>query len=284
MIKKILVSVFGLLLVAGCEDPDNAIYDVFDGLKHGAILRTIDRVNTNFNLFDLSSTFEIVVEAQDERQGGLLQDVKVYVDYIDRQDDGVDNSKSNVLVSTFPASAFSTGPNNLPRTTISFTFSEALSALGFTDEYAGGDVINVRLELNLTDGRSFSADDATGSLQGSYFSSPYQYAAGILCIPPTPFPGDYKIDMQDSYGDGWNGASIRVTIDGTATDVFIPNGSSGSETVNVPVGTSSLVFEFVSGDWDSEVTFQIYTPSGALGFSGGPSPVVGEIALNLCNE
>ena len=41
---------------------------------------------------------------------------------------------------------------------------------------------------------------------------------------------------------------------------------------------------FNSGAWDGEVTYEIYTPSGNLGIAAGPSPVVGEIALNLCKE
>ena len=106
----------------------------------------------------------------------------------------------------------------------------------------------------------------------------------MLCIPIVPFSGDYGISMQDSYGDGWNGASIRVTIDGVATDYTIDDGSAGSATVTVPDGTTTLLFEFISGAWDSEVTFIITTPSGAIGIEAGPSPIAGEIALFLCDE
>ncbi len=287
--KKIFSKIFlvglGLTTAISCSEPENVIYDVFDGVEYGAVLRTKDRVNTNFNLFDLNSTFEIVVEQQDEQYGKLLDNVEVHMTYTDRKDDGVDNNRAETLVTTIPASSFTTSASGLPITTISVTFGEALTALGLSaGQYAGGDRITIRLELVLTDGRRFSAADASGSLQGSYFASPYQYTAGILCIPATPFAGDYVIDMQDSYGDGWNGASIRVTIDGTSQDVFIATGSVGSETVTVPAGTSTLTFEFVSGSWDSEITCQIYTPSGALGAAIGPSPPVGEIALDLCNE
>ncbi len=58
----------------------------------------------------------------------------------------------------------------------------------------------MRLELVLTDGRSFSSSSTSGSLQGSYFSSPFSWGVPILC---QPVDGDYVIDMQDSYGDGW---------------------------------------------------------------------------------
>ena len=284
--NKIILALFALATLVSCDsDPDNAIYDVFDGLEHGAVLRTLDRVSSNFNLFDPSSEWEVIVEAQDEESGDLLSKVDVYVSFTDNQDDGVDNSKSEVLVTSFAASEFTTSDNGYPSTHIKSSLSESVASLGLNDgEYTGGDTFNYRLDYIMTDGRSFSSDDASGSLQGSYFQSPYLYQAGLLCIPETPFPGDYKMDLQDSYGDGWNGASLSVNIDGTETHYTLDDGSSTSHTVNVPEGTNTLVFMFNSGAWDSEVTYQIYTPSENLGISAGPSPIVGEIALNLCKE
>ena len=284
IVNKIIVAVIAIFMV-GCSDPENVIYDVFDGMEHGAVVRTLNRGSVDFNLFDLNSTWDITVETQDEEKGALLESLMVYVSYTDNKDDGVDNSRSDTVLATIPASAFTTSANGLPSTQIEYTFGEALSALGLsTGQYNGGDFVNFRLELHLTDGRTFSAADGSGSLQGSYFQSPYTYRAGILCIPAVPFPGDYVIDMQDSYGDGWNGAAIRVIIDGVATDYTFTSGSAASFTVTVPPGSTSLVFEFVSGAWDSEVTFQITTPSGATGADLGPSPTAGPFALFLCDE
>ena len=40
---------------------------------------------------------------------------------------------------------------------------------------------------------------------------------------------DYLIEMQDSYGDGWNGASVDVEVNGVNIANFtISSGSSGS--------------------------------------------------------
>ena len=47
--------------------------------------------------------------------------------------------------------------------------------------------------------------------------------------------------MQDSYGDGWNGGAIIVTIDGTTLDpITITSGSGGSDSFDVPAGASVL--------------------------------------------
>ncbi|NLP58774.1 hypothetical protein [Lutibacter sp. B1] len=296
IINKIILVALVFSAISSCKDPDNAIYDVFDDTTQGAILRTLDYVSVNFNLFDPSSTFEVVIEEQDVENGALLSKVDVYVSFEDNKDDGTDYSKPEILVTSFDASEFTKSANGLPSTSIFTTLSETLAALKLADgEYNGGDLFYFRLELVLTDGRTFSSDDSSAALSGSYFSSPYEYKVGMLCIPESPFTGDYVIKMQDSYGDGWQGSKITVEIDGENTDVFLLDYWSSSEpygpiyydwqeTVTVPEGTSTLIFSFTAGDYPSEVTFQIYSPSGNLIADVGPGPIEGEIALNLCDE
>ena len=132
------------------------------------------------------------------------------------------------------------------------------------------------MSLKLTDGREFSASSASGSLQGSYFASPFLYNSAILC---TPKPGDYVVDMQDSYGDGWQGDGIKVTFDGgprSGEVVYIDMLSSYSggpgccswtdstETLNVPAGTEGFAWEYTGDSYPGEVSFQIYAPDGSL--------------------
>jgi len=296
IINRLLIIAFAFSTVISCKDPDNAIYDVFDGIEHGAILRTLERVSVNYNIFDLNSNFEIVIEEQDEEYGALLETVNVYVSYTDNADDGVDNSRAEVLLKTISVGEFTTSTNGLPTTRIASSFSESLAALGFTigdGNYNGGDVFDFRLEVVLTDGRTFSADDASGSLQGSYFQSPYAYRAGILCIPDSPITGDYVVNMFDSYGDGWQGSAVICTIDGVEHSVYLADYwstglgpfSAGTDTITVPVGATTVVWSFVAGDYPSEVSFQIIGPnSGNIIGDFGPSPVEGELALNLCGE
>ncbi len=280
--NKFLVF-FLAVSVFSCEDVDNTIYDVLDGVQRGAAIRTLEIVSANYNVFDPGSTFEIVVEEQDDEFGGLLQSINVYATYVDGTD--ASNSVPEVQVQSIPVSEMTTSANGLPSTTVRYTLSEIAALTGAN--YTGGSRFSYRLEAVLTDGRSFSEADVTGSMQGSFFASPYVYNSTILCIPDNAIAGDYKIDMFDSYGDGWNGAYIEVDMDGTITQVTIDgaSGSADSEIVTVPPGTSSLVFSFVGGAWDSEVTFDIYGPnSGQVIASGGPSPADGPISLNLCFE
>lgn len=96
-------------------------------------------------------------------------------------------------------------------------------------------------------------------------------------------PCTYSIDMQDDYGDGWNGANLTFSFDGTETIIQLETGSEANETIDIPDG-SDFDITFNSGDWDIEVTFQIYNASGEEIISGGPSPNPGTIysGTNSC--
>ena len=76
--------------------------------------------------------------------------------------------------------------------------------------------------------------------------------------------------MQDSWGDGWNGASLDVDINGVpATSFGFTNGNNSTDSVFTLNG-DIVEFNFVSGNWDTEITFQVYDPSGVQILNIGP--------------
>ena len=295
----IKLSVILLVLVFSCKEPDNAIYNVLDNTSNGAALRQIDQsmdppLSKNFNIFDLESTWEIIVEEQDEQYGELLSKVNVYVGFIDNANEGA-NNKTEVLLKTIEASEFDTSGNGLPSTHIALTFQDALTALGLAvGDYTGGDSFPIRLELVLTDGRTFSSESTSGSLQQSYWSSPFSYLSKILCVPSAPITGDYTIKMHDSYGDGWQGSKIIATVDGVENYYFINSQYDAGSTppydnqtviASIPSDATTLEWSFVAGAWPSEVSFEIYGPnSGEVIGEFGPTPDEGILSLNLCKE
>ena len=96
-------------------------------------------------------------------------------------------------------------------------------------------------------------------------------------------PCNWTIEMQDAYGDGWNGASLSFSFDGFDGGEFsLDDGASLTQEVAVPDG-SVVDISFNSGDWDEEVTFQIYDGNGTLVFEGGPTPTVGSV-LSMTNS
>jgi len=266
--KKISILFSLLLIITSCSEPDNLINDVLDNYTNGAVLRTISSSGEyNFYAPD-TSIFSATIEEHDTESGALMQNVEVYVNL---------NGGTDALLKTILPNEFTTGPKGLPRTDVSVSLGAAISALGLTSsQYTGGDTVNIRMQLNLTDGRSFSADDASSSMTGSYFSSPYAYSMVIKCIPLAAVPGIYTFVMADSYGDGWQGGRIKATVDGVSTfygmysqydavgagqnaglEPYTGNTSSGEATLTIPEGASTMVFEWVSDNYNSECSFTI---------------------------
>ena len=260
--KNISILLGLLLVVTSCADPDNLINDVLDNYTNGAVIRTISSSGEyNFYAPD-TSVFTATIEEHDTENGALMQDIEISVSF---------NSGTEKLIQTLLPSDFTTGPTGLPRTDISVSLGDAMTALGLSSsQYTGGDAVNINLKLNLTDGRSFGADQATGSMTGSYFKSPYRYAKIIKCIPLVAVPGIYTFNMADSYGDGWQGGGILVTVDGYATKYGIPddgdttgletftgNNSSGYSTLTIPIGASTMEFSWVNDTYNSECSFNV---------------------------
>lgn len=152
--------------------------------------------------------------------------------------------------------------------------------------FISGDAFQVKWNVYLEDGRVF--DSWSPSTCAEFPNAACLFDWGVVCSPTITNPGAnggvYTIKMTDTYGDGWNGAAIKVTVDGVATNYTLANGASGTTTFTVPPTAVSIAFAFVSGDWDSEVIYEIKSPKGNVIAKGGPSPKVGAIALNLCFE
>jgi hypothetical protein len=294
-IFKIFLS--GLLVFSfnSCEDSNTVVDQVVAGTKAGAVLRTIEVLSNTLNSSIASTSFAVEVEAQDAENGALLESVDVYVSIRDLTPDN-GTTVAEALVKTIPASAFTTGPVGLPRATISATFGEAEAAMGLNaSQHSAGDLFVFELRLNLTDGRTYGAKDASGIITGGYWSSPYLYNTLILCSPK---PGDYSIRMIDNYGDGWQGSNVTVTMDGVDTVLAIGSywdadpGTRGSvgdtqwsditETLTIPAGTIEATWEFTGGSYPSEVEFEIFAPDGTSFGYFGPTPSPGLLPITLC--
>ena len=193
--KKILTFTFAIVVlftVTKCKKPDNVVYDVLNSTaeKQGAVLRTLERVSYIYNKFDTSSVFEVVIEEQDVEYGNLLDKVNVYVSFIDKNTNGA-NSVAEQFLTSIPKSDFTQSPNDLPMTSFSTTFADAISLLGLQpSDYNGGDVVKYRFELVLTNGKTYSEESTSSTLQQSFFNSPFVYYATIVCIPQSALTGD----------------------------------------------------------------------------------------------
>ena len=70
-------------------------------------------------------------------------------------------------------------------------------------------------------------------------------------------------DLHDSYGDGWNGASLNVEFsDGTPTEsLTISSGNSATYTLEIGNGVH-VTLTWTSGSWDTECSFTVKYEDG----------------------
>jgi hypothetical protein len=148
-------------------------------------------------------------------------------------------------------------------------------------KFVDGDAFQLKWVFTTDDGRVFDFWGISVCTEFPGANCSVNWAAVCSQVIAEP-AGEWTINMVDTYGDGWNGASLKVLIDGVATEYTIDDGSSGVAVVDVPDGTSTLTFEFVSGDFDSEVEFTIVSPRGNEVSKEGPSPGAGVLTLDLC--
>jgi hypothetical protein len=152
---------------------------------------------------------------------------------------------------------------------------------------------SVVLVLNLT--------DVSGSNDIVFTNSTLSVELFREC-PPAPAPGDWIVDMHDSYGDGWQtttgngGPGITVTL--STGEVFevglctpyeantydcIPEASDGSATITIPTGVESADWFFPGDNW-GEISFQIYAPNGNLVADYPAGSSAGPIIIDFCSQ
>ncbi|MBT8273667.1 MAG: hypothetical protein KJO77_07670 [Bacteroidia bacterium] len=246
--NNFILSLFAVLLIASCTSRDNVIDDVLDGVENGAVLRTTQVFNADIPLGDETAVWSIEIEYQDVLDGaGLLSEVRVYAGFKDNNDDGVDVNAAEVIFQTIPAADFSPGPFDLPRAIITLSAAEMLNAFGLTfDDTNSGDQYQIRLEVELTDGRIFTNTDAAGIITGGFFASPYFYNANVICEFERSIATDYnyvQYDMGAGDGSGGQQATGFGPINGTITW-----GDGGDISLVTTPDYSIGMFGFVWGD------------------------------------
>ena len=83
--------------------------------------------------------------------------------------------------------------------------------------------------------------------------------------------------MNDSYGDGWNGGHLSVSVEGVwVTDLSVSNASGYTETQIVCAAPgNSIDLVYIAGNWESENTYEVLDDGGVVVFWDGPSPTPG---------
>ena len=198
-------------------------------------------------------------------------------------------------VTTFPKDYVITGAEVI----------SAFSELSSPTDLMAGDILYFYPAFTLSDGTVVETLTSDGST--NYYAADFnqidnntyflQYA--VSCAPQ---PGTYRIEMHDSYGDGWQtndangGNGLQLFLDGVLDQevglcnpyVDVPydcvdEPNNGTATLTIPDGAETAVW-FYPGDEYGEISFEIYGPDDQLLLAVEAGSDAGPLSVILCAE
>ena len=128
------------------------------------------------------------------------------------------------------------------------------------------------LTQNTTYDFYIQSDCGNGEL--SNFAGPFSFTTTFAN------PCDYTIQLYDSFGDGWNGSILNVSVGGIGTDYTILPTQNGGDSAIYTINAGSnipLIFTYTAGSFQNEVSYNILDPNGNIIFSDGPNPATGVV-------
>ena len=140
--------------------------------------------------------------------------------------------------------------------------------------------------LNDNTSYDFYVQEICSSNDTSIWSGPYTFTT--IALPPVPGTcGMFSILMYDSFGDGWNGGSLDIQINGSITQNITLSSGNGPETINFPVDSGDIVdIIYNEGNWADENSYEVFdnnnlliaSEDGATSPTGAPGNSYGLIA------
>lgn len=99
-----------------------------------------------------------------------------------------------------------------------------------------------------------------------------------LAVRAQSVPCEYRLELFDSGGDGWNGASLVVTVNGEPSAFTLNNidDDGSAATFQLPVmDGDTITISFLPGSANGEVFYGFFSPTGAFIGGDGPFPISG---------
>lgn len=257
-----------------------------DGIEFDYEVTTSDELDLSEGA--LNEDYEVSISIDDAAEGALLETLNVYRTLRDLTigEDGTDLSEEEALFETFAIADLDLedGARVLEK---AYTIAELLGDTVTLADLSVGDDIQLRYEIVTADGRII-----TTSENGTEYFYSIATSECVALDADGPFPGEYTLNLTDSYGDGWNGGFLNIFLDEAAIEgapFSVETGDSASFTFTIPEGASSISVIYTSGDWDDENSFEIIDPNGKKAAIGGPFPRTNgtgpfdyEINLKVC--
>lgn len=198
---------------------------ITDNYFYGVLFENIGIISALDQGLD-DSPFMATVELTAPQNGTTIDRIEVYVAFQDRVF-AIDNSTSNTLISTIPNSDFVNNLNDSGRPEFQYnaTKKDFIDILSLSEEVVNGDdKFEVTFKAILDNDIDFQ----------------HTIIATVICTDNTPpSPGNWEITLKDVFSDTWDGALLRVNVDNN-------------------------IIEFTMDDGESEQTFDLVVPNGAM--------------------
>ncbi len=92
----------------------------------------------------------------------------------------------------------------------------------------------------------------------------------------------YTITMHDSYGDGWNGATLEVLINSLSVGIFSASNSGSTAAISICNG-GILELIYNAGNYENENSYELQDSSWNILFQDGPTPDTGSVFSTIGN-
>lgn len=87
---------------------------------------------------------------------------------------------------------------------------------------------------------------------------------------------EFSVRISDSYGDGWNGANLKVRVNGVLMGTYQASGTGAIGLFEACTG-DVLQLNYTSGSYDGENRYQVLGPNGNVIHAAGPYPATGMV-------
>jgi hypothetical protein len=292
--KKLFYFLLLALITYSCTDESTFGNPAIFQLEKGGFVR-FEAENAILNMYPEPQGINIAEAIYDANDNLSSYSLSVHAVI----DGGLYVAEDFITINTFPS-------------TLSITSQMLGDALGVDpSEFYYGDTFAFTAKATRNDGTVFYGltpkyDSTTGSVgfgtthpnlleKGAYTSA--MSFGFILFTDCPPMPGTYTVDIHDSWGDGWQGKGILVTVDGVEQYIalcstwgtFEQEGclDGGGENRNdtyelvIPDGTQSWSWVWTGDSYPGECSFEIYKPDGTILFSKA-SPEEGILPVINC--
>ena len=94
---------------------------------------------------------------------------------------------------------------------------------------------------------------------------------GEISGPGSETDCNYSLLIEDSFGDGWNGNTVTINVDGVPTDYTLDFGASETTAIVLPSGSEVNITFNANGSYVSECQYSIIDQDGIVVLTQGPN-------------